>query len=552
MAVKILMPKMSDTMTEGVIATWHKKVGEAIKKNELLAEIETDKATMEYEAEIAGTILYLAPEKTAVTIDGLIAIIGNPNEDFSALLNGENTPQKTTSQETKVTQTATTPKTTQTITSTIAITNAKVITMPKMSDTMTEGVVANWTKKVGDFVKKNEVLAEIETDKATMEYESYEQGTLLYVAVEKGQAVKIDDLLCVIGEVGADYKTLIAQFDANKINANKGGAVLQNETPKTEVQSTSNHTSNPNVAQNTPSQASNVSDRIKISPLAKKMAEEKGFDVHKITGSGENGRIIKQDIDNYKPAQETTQKEVSTQKNAISPTNVSIGQEQYEEIPVSQMRKTIAKRLAESKFTAPHFYLTMAIEMDKAIEARNQMNTVPNVKISFNDMVVKATAMALKQHPAVNSAWLGDKIRINHHVHIGVAVAVEDGLLVPVIRFADQKSLSQISAETKDLAGKAKTKKLQPADWSGNTFSISNLGMFGIDEFTAIINPPDACILAVGAIQETVIVKDGQMKAGNIMKVTLSCDHRVVDGASGSAFLKTLKDLLEAPVKMLV
>ncbi len=542
MAVKILMPKMSDTMTEGVIATWHKKIGDTVKKNELLAEIETDKATMEYEAEIAGTVLHLAPEKTAVPIDGLIAIIGNPNEDFSALLNGGTSIQKTTIQETTPQETKI-AETTTSVATTITITNAKVITMPKMSDTMTEGVVANWTKKVGDFVKKNEVLAEIETDKATMEYESYEQGTLLYVAVEKGQAVKIDDLLCIVGEAGADYKTLIAQF-----NANKGGAVIQNEAPKTEVQSTSNA----NVAQNTPSQASNANDRIKISPLAKKMAEDKGFDIHKITGSGENGRIIKQDIDNYKPAQEISPKYDAPPKNTVSATNVSIGQEQYEEIPVSQMRKTIAKRLAESKFTAPHFYLTMAIEMDKAIEARNQMNTVPNVKISFNDMVVKATAMALKQHPAVNSAWLGDKIRINHHVHIGVAVAVEDGLLVPVIRFADQKSLSQISAETKDLAGKAKNKKLQPADWSGNTFSISNLGMFGIDEFTAIINPPDACILAVGAIQETVIVKDGQMKAGNIMKVTLSCDHRVVDGATGSAFLKSLKDLLEAPVKMLV
>lgn len=539
MAVKILMPKMSDTMTEGVIATWHKKVGESIKKSELLAEIETDKATMEYEAELAGTVLYLAPEKSAVAIDGLIAVIGQAGEDISVLLAGGNatTPQTTPKvQETKPITTNTAPATPQ-----VAITNAKVVTMPKMSDTMTEGVVANWTKKVGDLVKKGEVIAEIETDKATMEYESYEQGTLLYIAVEKGNAVKIDDILCVIGEANADYKTLIAQFKANN-----GGAVAPQAEKATEKIETQTATA----PQTSHTQDAHAGGRVKISPLAKKLAESKGLDIHKITGTGENGRIIKQDVDNYVPAPETP-KEKTTSTPANN-TKVSIGQENYEEIAVSQMRKTIAKRLAESKFTAPHFYLTMAIEMDKAIEARNQMNTVPNVKISFNDMVVKATAMALKQHPAVNSAWLGDKIRINHHVHIGVAVAVEDGLLVPVIRFADQKSLSQISAETKDLAGKAKNKKLQPADWAGNTFSISNLGMFGIDEFTAIINPPDACILAVGAIQETVIVKDGQMKAGNIMKVTLSCDHRVVDGATGSAFLKTLKELLEAPVKMLV
>ncbi len=541
MAVKILMPKMSDTMQEGVIAVWHKKVGDTVKKNELLAEIETDKATMEYEAEIAGTILHLAPEKSAVPIDGVIAIIGQAGEDFSALMGGESQKMQTTPIITE-----TTPKVAEKIpfVPQITITNAKVITMPKMSDTMTEGVVANWLKKVGDTVKKNEVLAEIETDKATMEYESYEQGTLLYVAVGNGQAVKVDDLLCIVGEANADYKTLVAQF-----NANKGGQITPKieETGKTEGISTQNTATSP---QNAPTQETHADGRVKISPLAKKMAETKGVDIHKVTGSGENGRIVKQDIDNYVPTPEKPKEK--TVSNTPNTAQVSIGQESYEEVAVSQMRKTIAKRLAESKFTAPHFYLTMAIEMDKAIEARNQMNTVPNVKISFNDMVVKATAMALKQHPAVNSSWLGDKIRTNHHVHIGVAVAVEDGLLVPVIRFADQKSLSQISAETKDLAGKAKTKKLQPADWAGNTFSISNLGMFGIDEFTAIINPPDACILAVGAIQETVIVKDGQIKAGNIMKVTLSCDHRVVDGATGASFLKSLKELLESPVKMLV
>jgi pyruvate dehydrogenase E2 component (dihydrolipoamide acetyltransferase) len=534
MATKILMPKMSDTMTEGVLASWLKKVGDTIKPGDAIAEIETDKATMEYEEALSGTILWQVPEKSTIAVDGLIAIIGKAGEDFAHLLNGDtptisiNTPQ--TTQET--------PKnTTQIDTSHI---KAKIIQMPKMSDTMVEGVIASWLKKVGDVVKAGDAIAEIETDKATMEYEEVVAGTILY-QVEEKSVVKVDDVIAVIGEVGADFQTLLNAFKGNS-------QVVNNPQPTKEVITTPS-TTQTTTTPTTPLVTSNENDRVKISPLARRLAQERGIDWRNLQGSGENGRIIKRDVDNFKP-QETP---AVSDKTTPPPTNYShLGQESFEEVPVSQMRKTIAKRLSESKFSAPHFYLTMEIRMDAAMQAREQMNAFATSKISFNDMVVKAAAMALKQHPAVNSSWLGDKIRINHHVHVGVAVAVEEGLLVPVIRFADQKSLSQISAETKDLAGKAKNKKLQPADWAGNTFSISNLGMFGIDEFTAIINPPDACIMAVGAIKQTAVVENGQLVVGNIMKVTLSCDHRVVDGASGAAFLKTFKDLLEAPVRMLV
>jgi pyruvate dehydrogenase E2 component (dihydrolipoamide acetyltransferase) len=419
-----------------------------------------------------------------------------------------------------------------------------VVTMPKMSDTMEEGVIANWLKKVGDVLKPGDIIAEVETDKATMELENYEKGTLLYLATENGGSVPVDGLLYVIGEAGANYEALVAQF--------KGGGA---STPaKTEEKTTIATNGQAKTEEKTEIIVETANGRIKVSPLAKKLAQDKGINLSQVKGTGEGGRIVKKDIESFvpsaKPSETTTKTETKT---AVASSTVSFGQESFEEIPVTQMRKTIAKRLAESKFTAPHFYLTMEINMDEAMKSREQINAMiaPN-KISFNDMVVKAAAIALRQHPAVNSSWLGDKIRINHHVHIGIAVAVDEGLLVPVVRFADQKTLTQISAETKDLAGKAKNKKLQPADWAGNTFSISNLGMFGIDEFTAIINPPDACILAVGAIKQTGVVKDGQLVIGNVMKVTLSCDHRVVDGASGAAFLKTLKDLLEAPVRMLV
>ncbi len=405
---------------------------------------------------------------------------------------------------------------------------AEVIRMPKMSDTMTEGVIQSWLKKVGDDIKPGDILAEVETDKATMELENYVKGTLLHIGIPDGGTVPVDAVIAIVGQKGEDISALL------------NGAQTKPQEAKKEDQAVA-ISSAPASA---PVKSESSDSRLKASPLAKKLAEEKGIDIAAVTGSGDSGRIVKRDVENFKSGSGTT-------GSAISRPTV-VGAESYEEVNVSQMRKVIARRLSESKNGAPHFYLTMSIVMDKAIEARKAMNEMSDVKISMNDIVVKAVAASLRKHPAVNSSWLGDKIRYNHHIHVGVAVAIDDGLIVPVIKFADNKSISHISSEVKELADKAKNKKLQPHEFEGNTFTISNLGMFGIDEFTAIINPPDACILAVGAAKETVIAENGQMKIGNVMKVTLSCDHRVVDGAVGSAFLKTLKELLENPVKILV
>jgi pyruvate dehydrogenase E2 component (dihydrolipoamide acetyltransferase) len=416
---------------------------------------------------------------------------------------------------------------------------AEVIYMPKLSDTMLEGVVAEWTKKVGDTVKNGEVLAEIETDKATMEFESFYDGVLLYIGVEKGKAAPVNAILAIIGEKGEDISALIAGENTPAPEAEKAEPVSAAPTPAPIVKEAAPAPIAP-VAVSAP--VANAGDRIFASPLAKKIAEEKGINIQAVAGTGEAGRIVKRDVDHYvpyTPAQRTF---------SAAPA----GTESFVDETVSQMRKTIARRLAESKFTAPHFYLTLDIDMDNAIKARKSMNQVEGVKVSFNDMVVKAVAMALKLNPNVNSSWLGDVIRRNHHVHIGVAVAVEDGLLVPVVRFADTKGLTQIGAEVKEFAQKAKDKKLQPSDWEGNTFTISNLGMFGIESFTAIVNPPDSCILAIGGIKEVPVVKNGQVVPGNVMKVTLSCDHRVVDGATGSAFLQTFKGFMENPVNMLL
>lgn len=421
---------------------------------------------------------------------------------------------------------------------------AEIVRMPKMSDTMTEGVVAKWHKKVGDPVKSGELVAEIETDKATMEFESYQEGILLYRGVEEGKAAPVDGILAILGKAGEDYKDLLAAETSKKISAVPEVAPVA--APKKE--STPVATAAPKAAAPTPTPKVTVpastssDDRLKASPLARRLANEKGVDLSKVMGSGNEGRIVKRDIDWFKPG-------MAVQSAGAFSTAVT--EESFEEVPVSQMRKTIAKRLAESKFTAPHFYLTIEVDMDNAISARESINAVTGSKVSFNDFVIKAVAASLSQHPKINSSWLGDKIRINHHVHIGVAVAVEDGLLVPVVRFADSKTLRQINAEVKTLAQKAKEKKLQPSDWEGNTFTISNLGMFGIDEFTAIINPPDACILAIGGIQQRPVVKNNQIVPGNIMKVTLSCDHRVVDGVTGSEFLRTFKGLMENPVVLL-
>jgi len=451
---------------------------------------------------------------------------------------------------------------------------AEVILMPRLSDTMTEGVIAAWHKNVGDPVKKGDLLAEVETDKATMDLESYKDGTLLHIGVDKGGKLQVNDLLAIIGKQGEDISGLLKDHQSSgektqekkePVRADKEEAVEQGAKPVPQQRENKDQGSEKQSAQPGPQEVAGNGQpptedgRVKASPLAKKLAAEKGIDITRVHGTGDGGRITKQDIDSYKEAEVSQESRVQGREPGVKQPeiikyipSVPAGKESFEEFPVSQMRKIIAKRLAESKFTSPHFYLTMSIDMDKTVDSRAKLNEVSPVKISFNDFVLKACAIALKQHPAVNSSWMGDKIRRNYHVHIGVAVAVEDGLLVPVVRFADTKSLSQIATEVKALAQKAKDKKLQPADWEGNTFTISNLGMFGIEEFTAIINPPDACILAIGGITETPVVREGQIKIGHVMKVTMSCDHRVVDGATGSAFLQTLKGLLEEPLRMLV
>jgi pyruvate dehydrogenase E2 component (dihydrolipoamide acetyltransferase) len=559
MAEIVRMPKMSDTMTEGVIAKWHKKVGDTVKSGELMAEIETDKATMDYESFNAGTILFLgAEEGQAVQVNDVLAIVGNSGEDYKALLASAGTAAQTggKAEEPKSTEPKSTePKSTEPKSTEPKSTEpkstpapakeaapamdtsgikAEIVLMPKMSDTMTEGVIAAWHKKVGDAVKNNELLAEIETDKATMEYESYNTGTLLYIGAEPGKAVPVNGVLAIIGEKGADWETLL------KAHQSKGQGPAETPEAKTEAAPAEAGKNQEPVT------VEHAGGRVKASPLAKKLAKDKGIDVAKIQGSGDHGRVTKRDVENYKPTAEPP----AAQKGAAVP--VAVGQESFEEVNVTQMRKAIARRLGEIKFSAIEIFLTMEINMDKAIEARNSINEVAPVKVSFNDMVIKAVAAALKTNPKVNSSWLGDKIRYNHHVHIGVAVAVDEGLLVPVIRFADSLGLAQISASVKDLAGKAKNKKLQPAEMEGSTFTVSNLGMFGIEQFTAVINSPNACILAIGGIKQTAIVKNGQLVPGNVMNVTLTCDHRVVDGAVGAAFLQSLKGLLEDPVRILI
>jgi pyruvate dehydrogenase E2 component (dihydrolipoamide acetyltransferase) len=549
MAEVVKMPKMSDTMTEGVIAKWHKKVGDKISSGDLVAEIETDKATMDFESFQEGTLLYIgAQEGEAAPVDSVIAILGQTGEDFQALLSGASTPVASApvakSAESKPAEVVVaTEEVSGNSDADAEAMGATIIRMPLLSDTMTEGVIAAWHKKVGDKVKSDDALADVETDKATMEVIGYADGTLLYVGVEKGQAAKVNDIIAIVGKEGTDVSAFLKASSKPKAVA----AVAAVEKPAAAAVVESVQVVHAD---------SDSSSRLKASPLARKIAKDKGIDLAQVKGSAEGGRIVKKDIEGFTPSAAKsvvgTPAEAKAVEVAALPVPQFTGVEKYTEKPVSQMRKVIAKRLSESLFTAPHFYLTMSIDMDSAMQARAKINEFASAKISFNDIVLKAVAIALKQHPNVNSSWLGDKIRYNEHVNIGVAVAVEDGLLVPVVRFADGKSLSNISAEVKDFALRAKTKKLQPSDWEGSTFTISNLGMFGIDEFTAIINPPDACILAVGGIQQVPVVKNGAVVPGNVMKVTLSCDHRVVDGATGSAFLQTLKALLEEPVRLLV
>ena len=564
MAEVIRMPRMSDTMTEGVIVDWHKKVGDKIKSGDLLADVETDKATMELESYNEGTLLYIGVEKgKSVPVEGILAIVGKPGEDYKPLLeqekktgpkenkkeekvekNAEVFPAKNENEEKAISQHQ--EKQSENVPADVLDDvslpkDAKVIRMPLMSDTMTEGKIIQWNKKVGDKVKADDSLAEVETDKATMDVVGYEEGTLLYIGVPAGQAAKVNQIIAIVGKEGTDVSAFV-EAEKNPAKAEKKPEEKKEE-PKVAPASIEN---------NNGQQSSMEGGRVKASPLAKRLAAEKGIDISQVPGSGDGGRIIKKDVDSFVP--QTTPKAEAAKAAETKPVQpfAPIGQESHEDIPNTQMRKTIARRLGESKFQAPHFYLTMEINMDNSIKSRKAINEVSPVKVSINDMVIKACAMALRQHPAVNSSWMGDFIRRNKHIHIGSAVAVPDGLIVPVIRFADQKSLSQIAADASQLYEKVRNKKIQPDEFSGNTFTVSNLGMMDIEEFTAIINPPDSAILAVGAIKEKVVKKGDGFAVTNVMKVTMSCDHRSIDGAVGAAFLQTLKKFLENPVTMLV
>ena len=538
MAEIITMPRLSDTMTEGTVASWLKKVGDKVSEGDILAEIETDKATMEFESFHSGTLLYIGiKEGETAPVDSVLAIIGNEGEDFQSLLNGNGKAEAPASekQETKAEEAA--PAADQNASELPK--GVEIITMPRLSDTMTEGTVAAWLKKVGDAISEGDILAEIETDKATMEFESFYSGTLLYIGIQEGQTAPVDSVLAIIGPEGTD----VTAFTSGKPAAAKPAVEQKEVTPEVKAESKEE-------AQD----VNTAGKRIFASPLAKKIAQDKGIDLAKVKGSGENGRIVKGDVENFTPESKVVadvKAQAAEQPKAQVQSFVPAGEVFSEEVKNSQMRKTIARRLAESKFTAPHYYLTIEINMDNAMQSRSLINSLPDTKVSFNDMVVKACAMALKKHPQVNSQWTEAATIINHHVNVGVAVAVEDGLVVPVVNHTDLMSLTQIGAAIKDLAGKARNKKLQPKEMEGSTFTVSNLGMFGIEEFTSIINQPNSAILSVGAIIEKPVVKEGQIVVGNTMKVTLACDHRTVDGATGAQFLQTLKHFIENPVTML-
>jgi len=559
MAIKITMPRLSDTMTEGTVATWLKKVGDEVKEGDILAEIETDKATMEFEAFDAGTLLHIGiQEGESAPIDSLLAIIGKEGEDISDLLGGgsssdkkEETPKEEAKSEEKSEEAPKEEKKEETKEAPKAESASLpkgviVVTMPRLSDTMTDGTVATWLKKIGDKIAEGDILAEIETDKATMEFESFNSGTLLEIGIKEGESAPVDSVLAIIGPEGTDVSGIAENFK-------KGGASAPaKEEAKSEEKSEAAEAPKKEEAKEETIETVSDGKRIFISPLAKKIAEEKKINISQVKGTGENGRIVKSDIENFKPAEAQAPKEAGKPESASAVKQfVAAGETSSEEIKNSQMRKIIAKRLSESAFTAPHFYLTIEVAMDSAMASRNTINSLPDTKVSFNDMVIKACAMALKKHPKVNSQWKDDVTVINHHINIGVAVAVEDGLVVPVLKFADQLSLTQIGGNVRDVAGRAKNKKLQPAEMEGSTFTVSNLGMFGITEFTSIINQPNSAILSVGAIVEKPVVRNGAIVVGNTMKVTLACDHRTVDGATGAQFLQTLRQYLENPVTML-
>ena len=583
MAQKITMPRLSDTMTEGTVAKWLKKVGDKIEEGDILAEIETDKATMEFEAFESGTLLYIGlQDGDSAPVDSLLAIVGDEGEDYKSLLEeNEDSKEEDSKDDSKEEMKSEDKKDEKSEDKSDDSKEEKpkedsskskelpegvvVVKMPRLSDTMTEGTVATWIKKVGDKIEEGDILAEIETDKATMEFESFNEGTLLYIGIKEGESAPIDSVLAILGPEGTDITGIAENASSQDEDATAEDKKEKSEDKKEDTKSEkSESTETARTEEKTSSSnSSNDDKRVFISPLARKIAEEKGINLNDLKGSGENGRIIKSDIENYKPqeakpatqaapaAASAGQTSVPSQASAPARPFVAAGETDVEEVKNSQMRKTIARRLAESKFTAPHYYLTIEVVMDQAMASRKTINTLPDTKVSFNDLVIKACAMALKKHPRVNSSWKDDVTVINHHVHIGVAVAVEDGLLVPVLPFADQRTLTQIGAEVKNLAAKAKTKKLQPSEMEGSTFTVSNLGMFGITEFTSIINQPNSAILSVGAIEEKPIVKEGQIVVGNTMKLTLACDHRTVDGATGAQFLQTLRQYLENPVTML-
>ena len=544
MATIITMPRLSDTMTEGTVAAWLKKVGDKISEGDILAEIETDKATMEFESFNEGTLLYIGIQAgETAPVDSLLAIIGNEGEDISALLAEK--PAETPAKEEAPIASEVKKEETSVAASTASLPKGVVVvTMPRLSDTMTEGTVATWLKKVGDKVSEGDMLAEIETDKATMEFESFNEGTLLYIGIQEGQSAPVDSLLAIIGPEGTDISGIAENYKTG------GAAPAAVATEEAKLVPTTQ-------AAPVVQEVSTDGQRVLASPLAKKIADEKGIQLSQVKGSGENGRITKSDVENFTPqaaAAPTTPSAAPAKTESAAPAAkpyVPAGQIATEEIKNSQMRKIIAKRLAESLFTAPHYNLVIEVTMDEAMKSRAIINSVPDTKVSFNDMVIKASAMALKKHPKINSQWKEDAITINYHVNIGVAVAVEDGLVVPVLPFTDGMSLSQIGGSVRDLAGRAKNKKLLPTEMEGSTFTISNLGMFGITEFNSIINQPNSAILSVGAIVEKPVVKNGQIVVGNTMMLSLACDHRTIDGATGAQFLQTLKQFIENPVTML-
>lgn len=543
MAEVITMPRLSDTMTEGVVATWLKKVGDKISEGDILAEIETDKATMEFESFQSGTLLYIGlKEGESAPVDSLLAIIGNEGEDISALINGGSVEKPSEKEDVKPVSEAVAKSDSKQEVSVPK--DVKIVTMPRLSDTMTEGTVATWIKKVGDKVEEGDILAEIETDKATMEFESFQSGTLLYIGINEGESAPVDSILAIVGPEGTNVDGMVASIKAGKNPLEEKEIQVETKQESAPEKVIEKKPQTVAISENT------VTDRVFVSPLARKIATDKGVNLADISGTGENGRIVKRDVENYVPSVKAPSVASNTNVSSVK-TFAPAGEVSIEEVKNSQMRKTIARRLAESKFTAPHYYLTIEISMDEAMTSRKIINTLPDTKVSFNDMVVKACAMALKKHPQVNTQWKDDVTVINHHVNIGVAVAVEDGLVVPVLPFTDQMSLTQIGEKVKELAVKAKTKKLQPAEMDGSTFTVSNLGMFGIQSFTSIINQPNSAILSVGAIEEKPVVKNGQIVVGNTMTVTLACDHRTVDGATGAQFLQTLRSYIENPVTML-